>query len=126
MTRRILFTTAVLCALFAGAALAADISGNWSGTMQMGDNPFTLTYALKQDGEKLTGTVTGPQGDPMPLADGKVTGDKVSFSVQANMGGTPTKFVSEGIIKGDEITLTTKVEGGEAFGGGPMVLKRVK
>ena len=28
------------------------------------------------------------------------------------MGGTPTKFISEGVIKGDEITLTTKAEGG--------------
>jgi hypothetical protein len=125
MTRRILFATAVLCAIFAGAALAADISGNWSGTMQMGDNPFTLTYAFKQDGEKLTGTVTGPQGAPLPLNDGKVVGDKVSFSVQVDMGGNPSKFSSQGVIKGDEITLTTKVEGGEDFGP-PMVLKRVK
>jgi hypothetical protein len=29
-------------------------------------------------------------------------------------------------IKGDEITLTTKVEGGGDFGGGPMTLKRQK
>jgi hypothetical protein len=126
MTRRTLFATAVLCAIFAGAALAADISGNWSGTMQMGDNPFTLTYAFKQDGEKLTGTVTTPQGQALPLSDGKVVADKVSFFVQVDMGGNPTKFVSQGTIKGDEITLTTKVEGGEDFGGGPMVLKRVK
>jgi hypothetical protein len=42
---------------FRGAALAADISGNWSGTMQMGDNPVALTFVFKQDGEKLTGTV---------------------------------------------------------------------
>jgi hypothetical protein len=125
MTRRILFATAVLCAIFAGAALAADISGNWSGTMQMGDNPFTLTYAFKQDGEKVTGTVTGPQGQPLPLNDGKVVADKVSFFVQVDMGGNPAKFISQGIVKGDEITLTTKIEGGEDFGP-PMVLKRVK
>ena len=92
----------------------------------MGDNPFTLTYAFKQDGEKLTGTVTGPQGDPLPLSDGKVVGDKVSFYVQVDMGGTPAKFTSQGIIKGDEITLTTKNEGGPDCGGGPMILKRVK
>jgi hypothetical protein len=124
MTRRILLAAAVLCALFAGAALAADISGNWSGTIQMGDNPFTLAYAFKQDGEKLTGTVTGPQGDPLPLNDGKVAGDKVSFSVKVDMGGTPATFASEGTIKGDEITLTTKSEGGPDFP--PVVLKRVK
>ena len=124
MTRRLLFATAVLCAIFAGAALAADISGNWSGTMQMGDNPFTLLYSFKQDGEKLTGTVTGPGGEPLPLNDGKVVGDKVSFFVNVDMGGTATKFASEGVVKGDEITLTTKSDGGPDFP--PMVIKRVK
>ena len=124
MTRRILFATAVLCAVFAAAAFAADISGNWTGTSQMGDNPFTLTYVFKQDGEKLTGTVTGPQGDPMPLNDGKVVGDKISFVVQADMDGTPTKFLCSGVVIGDEITLTTKTERGEDFGA--MVIKRIK
>jgi hypothetical protein len=124
MTRRALCVTAVLCAIFAGVALAADISGNWSGTIQMGDNPFTLTYAFKQDGEKLTGTVTGPQGDPLPLNDGKVVGDKLSFNVKVDMGGTPAKFSSEGTVKGDEISLSTKSDGGPDFP--PMVLKRVK
>ena len=91
----------------------------------MGDQPLTLTYAFKQDGEKLTGTVTGPQGAPLPLNDGKIAGDKISFSVQVDMGGNAAKFVSEGVVRGEEITLTTKMEGGD-FGGGPMTLKRVK
>ena len=124
MTRRILFASAVLCAIFAAAALAADISGNWSGNLQAGDNPYPLTFAFKQDGEKLTGTVTGPQGQPLPLNDGKVLGDKVSFFVQADMNGSPAKFISEGVIKGEEISLNIKVEGGQDFG--TTVLKRVK
>ncbi len=123
MTRRILLATAVLCVLLTGAALATDISGSWSGTMQMGDTPIALTFVFKQDGEKLTGTVATPSGD-LPLSDGKVVGDKVSFFVQADMGGTPTKFISEGVVKGDEITIATKTDGGEDFGS--MVLKRLK
>jgi hypothetical protein len=125
MTRRILFATTLLCVIFTVAAFAADISGNWSGTMQMGDNPISLTYAFKQDGEKVTGTVTTPQGQAIPLSDGKVAGDKVTFYVQVDMGGTPVKFSSEGVLKGDEITLTTKSEGGPDMGPA-MVLKRVK
>lgn len=89
----------------------------------MGDNPFTLTYAFKQDGEKLTGTVTGPGGD-LPLNEGKVVGDKVTFFVTVDMGGTPAKFASEGVIKGDEITINTKSDGGPDMP--PMVIKRVK
>jgi len=125
MTRRNVFLTAVFSAIFCLAALAADITGNWTGTMQMGDQPFTLTYAFKVDGEKLTGTVTGPQGDPLPLKEGKIAGDKITFFVTVDMGGNPAKFASEGVVKGEEITLTTKMEGGD-FGGGPMTLKRVK
>jgi hypothetical protein len=125
MTRRILFPTVLLCIIFAGMAVAADISGNWSGTMQMGDNPISLSYAFKQDGEKVTGTVTTPQGQAIPLSDGKIAGDKITFYVQVDMGGTPAKFTSEGVLKGDEITLTTKSEGGPDLGP-PMVLKRVK
>ena len=105
MTRRILFPTVLLCVVFGGVAVAADISGNWSGTMQMGDNPISLTYAFKQDGEKVTGTVTTPHGDAIPLSDGKIAGDKVTFYVQVDMGGNLTKFASEGVLKGDEITL---------------------
>jgi hypothetical protein len=123
MTRRILFATAVLCAIFAGAALASDISGNWTGTLQAGDNPVALTFEFKQDGEKLTGTVTGP-GGPLALNDGKVTGDKISFYMQTDMNGSPTKFMTEGTIKGEEITITIKAEGGPDFG--PTVLKRAK
>jgi hypothetical protein len=123
MTRRILLAIGMLCLIFAGVALAADISGNWSGTLQMGDNPLALTFVFKQDGEKLTGTVSTPSGD-LPLNDGRVLGDKVSFFVQADMGGNATKFISAGVIKGDEISLTTKTDGGEDFGA--LVLKRLK
>jgi hypothetical protein len=124
MTRRILFGTALLSVILVGTALAADISGNWSGTLQMGDNPLTLTFAFKQDGEKLTGTVTSAQNPPLPLSDGKVVADKISFFVMADMNGTATKFLSDGVIKGDEITLIIKAEGGPDFP--PTVLKRVK
>jgi hypothetical protein len=124
MTRRVLFATAVLCAIFVGAGLAADISGSWSGTIHTGDDAVPLSFTFKQDGGKLTGTVISPQGAPLPLNEGKVDGDKISFFVTAEMNGSPTKFVSEGVIKGEEITLTIKAEGGPDFG--PTVLKRVR
>jgi hypothetical protein len=124
MTRRILLATGLLCAIFAGVALAADISGNWTGTLQAGGDPVPLSFTFKQDGEKLTGTVATPQGQTLPLNEGKVVGDKISFFVMADMGGTPTKFISEGTLKGEEITLDIRADGGEDFG--PTLLKRVK
>jgi opacity protein-like surface antigen len=122
MQRRIFLACAVLMTAMAGAALAADITGNWTGA----SDQFTLKFVFKQNGETLTGNVIGPQGDPLPITDGKVQGDKLSFTVKVDMGGNSMKITHEGTIKGDEISLTTKVEGGDDFGGGPMTLKREK
>src|SRR5438105_9650960 len=105
-----LMRIAVAVAVIAGAAIAADVSGKWTGSMTMGDNQFTLSYDFKQDGEKLTGTVTGPQGNPLALNDGKVEGDKLSFTIQAEGPNGSFKISSEGTIKGDEITLASKME----------------
>jgi hypothetical protein len=110
--------------MFTGALLAGDISGNWSGALQAGDTPVPLTLALRQDGEKLTGTVTHPHGPALSLNEGKVQGDKLSFSVTGEMNGTATKVVGNGVIKGEEITLTIKADGGPDFP--PTVLKRAK
>ena len=124
MGKRALLAGAVLALGFAVIAIAADITGNWAGTISVGDNQHDLTYTFKQDGEKLSGTVAPVGGEPIPLNDGKVQGDKVTFFVQANRGGTLTKFAMEGAIKGDEITLTTKADSGPAIDA--MTLKRVK
>ena len=124
MGKRSLLVGAVLAVCFAPIAIAADITGNWAGSVTVGDNQHNLTYNFKQDGEKLSGTVALVGGEPIPLNDGKVQGDKVTFFVQADRGGTLTKYVMEGAIKGDEITLTTKTDGGPDIS--PMTLKRVK
>ncbi|HSU19786.1 MAG TPA: hypothetical protein VLI45_08605 [Acidobacteriaceae bacterium] len=52
---------------------ATDMTGTWTGQMKTPDgNNFTLTFVFKQDGTKLTGTVAGPEGDPLAVENGKV------------------------------------------------------
>jgi hypothetical protein len=105
---------------FAAAAFAADISGKWTGDITGPDGAnLTIGYQFKQEGAKLTGTVTGPGGD-LAIQNGTVEGDKVTFSLTFN----EMKVGNEGTIKGEEIILTVKVNG-ENFGG-PVTLKRVK
>jgi hypothetical protein len=115
--------TAVVMALTTATALAADFTGTWTGEMAGGNGGFQISFTFKQDGAKLTGTVQGPQGDPITISDGKIDGDKISFSVSFN-GMTITH---EGTINaaGDEIKLTTKSSDGQ-FPGGEMTLKRAK
>jgi hypothetical protein len=129
--RRLIFALcAAWLALTAGTAMAADITGKWTTEMRRpdGGEGFTISYDFKQDGTKLTGTVQGPMGDPMTIADGKVEGDKLSFTVSFEGPDGAMKISNSGTIAGEEITLTTKFEGGGFPGGDrpPAVLKRVK
>jgi hypothetical protein len=117
-----LIRVAALAAL-ATAVWAADITGKWSAQMNGPDGGgMTITFTFKQSGTKLTGTMDGPGGEPMQIQDGKVDGDKISFAVSFNQ----MKIVHEGVVKGDEITLTVKMDGGPGDSPGPMVLKRVQ
>ncbi len=125
MRRRNFAGLAVLMALAAVASWAADVTGNWTGQMAMADgNEFVVSFTFKQEGTTLTGTVQGPQGDPIAISDGKVEGNKLSFVVKVEFNGG-MKFVHEGTINGDEIKLTTKSDNPD-FPGGSMVLKRAK
>jgi hypothetical protein len=125
MHLRRLATSATLLALLAVAAWATDITGTWVGSISGGGGDFSLTYSFKQDGAKFTGTVTGPQGDPLPLTDCKLDGDKISFAVKVDMGGNAATFSSKGTVKGDEIAITITNDAGMDFGG-EMTLKRQK
>jgi hypothetical protein len=115
-----------LALLWTGAACAADVTGKWTGQMAGpgGSGGFDLSFTFKQDGAKLTGTVQGPQGDPVEIADGKVDGDKISFVVKIDANGG-MKITHDGTISGDEIKLNSKVEGGD-FPASSVTLKRVK
>lgn len=116
----------VAAALFLSAlAWAGDVTGTWKGEISTPNGSFALTYTFKQDGSKLTGTVQGPEGDPLELLEGKIDAGKIHFAVNVPMNGG-MKFISDGTIKSDEeISIETKNEGGESFGPG-MTLKKQK
>ena len=115
---------ALAMALVSVSARAADVTGTWTAqlTGPNGDS-FALTFTFKQDGSTLTGTVQGPQGDPIAISDGKIDGNKLSFTVSIN-GMTITH---EGTLNdaGDEIQMTTKSDQAD-FPAGSMTLKRAK
>jgi len=128
MLKTMLIRCAFLVAFAASAALAADVTGNWTGQINGPDgNGFTLIFHFQQDGSKLTGSVEGPGGEPLQIKDGKAEGDKITFTIIFNGGGGDMKILHEGTVKGDEISLNTKMEdGGAGPAGGPIVLKRSK
>lgn len=121
MKRRMCIGSALFLLLTATLMFAADVTGTWNGEAKgpNGDG-FALTFKFKQDGAKLTGTVTGPGGD-IDISDGKVDGDKISFTVSFN-GMT---IQHDGTVTGDTIKLATKTSDPN-FPGGDMTLTRAK
>lgn len=108
----------------AGAALAAGIDGKWYAErkMERDGQAFTIkqTFDLKSAGNKLTGTVTVAFGDSEPrsmeIKDGKLEGNKFSFTTVASFNGNEFKSKYEGALDGDTLKGTTMREGGQGGG----------
>jgi len=97
----------------ASVAWASDLNGKWVAqvTGQNGQTRET-TFNFKVEGSKLTGTVSGRQGDN-PISDGTIKGDDVSFTVVANFNGNEIKLLYKGKVSGDELKLSRTREGGD-------------
>jgi D-glucosaminate-6-phosphate ammonia-lyase len=85
-----------------GTAQAAkvDVTGSWELTFPGMDVPMTIVATYKQDGEKLTGTQTSPNGES-PL-EGTVKGDEITYTIKGDMGAV----TFTGKVDGDTITGT--------------------
>ena len=91
---------------FAGKWLAKD-----------GDNEIKVEF--KVEGSRFTGTLENSQ---MPGAvefkDGKIEGDKISFSYMRQMNGQDMKISWTGMLSGDDLKLKRDAGGGGMPGGG--------
>src|SRR5689334_13596817 len=102
-----------LLGVFVTAAPAADVTGKWVAQVPgRQGNTTETTFNLKADGDKLTGSVVTPRGE-MPIADGKIDGDNISFSQTLERGGNTMKILYKGVVSGSEIKFTREVEGGQ-------------
>ena len=92
----------VICTLaVAVPALAQDASGKWELTATTPQSePRTTSMVLKKEGDRLSGTVIGPQGTEIALA-GKQVGSDVTleFTVQTQNG--PIAISMKGKQDGD-------------------------
>jgi|SoiMetStandDraft_5_1073268.scaffolds.fasta_scaffold779551_1 hypothetical protein len=112
MKKRIAFLS--VCFVFAALTLAwaADVNGKWTAQVPGRDGQTReLTFTFKAEGEKLTGSMSGQQGDS-EITDGKISGDQISFTVKINMQGNERKFLYKGTVSGDEMKVTRTIEGG--------------
>lgn len=72
------FATLATIFVLAAWAFAADVTGTWNATVDLGGGQGgTPTFVLKQDGEKLTGTYSGALGES--AVHGTIKGNDVTF-----------------------------------------------
>lgn len=103
MKKRIMWMCA-LVALTSLAAFAADVTGKWTSEATGKGGP--QTFNLKQDGDKLTGSIEGGRGGPVDISNGKVDGDNVSFEVVREMGGNSMTIKYTGTVSGSTMKLS--------------------
>ena len=96
----------LLCVAFCMAA-ALDLTGKWTGDLNTPSGSFPLTYNFKVDGEKLTGTVEGPDGT-VDIDSGVIKNNDFKFNITIGSGET---IHSTGKYLGDSTTVDFEAMG---------------
>ena len=105
-----LFLLLGLSWLFTATLLGAEIDGKWTGEVNTPDgNAIALTMNFKSDGDKVTGTITGPAGD-VAISEGKMDGDTLTFHFDVDANGDQLSFKCSGKLSADELKM--KMDGG--------------
>jgi hypothetical protein len=124
------FALALSFLLVAGFAFGADIDGKWTGQYNSGmGEPMQMDFTFKAEGASLTGTAPGGPGATIPLKDGKIDGNNISFTVETSMGEMQMKFQYKGVLSGDTLELSFEMAGMPPMEGAApqkFTLKRVK
>ena len=114
----------ILCSLV--CVYAADISGKWTAEFDSQVGLQKYTYEFTVEGTTFNGKASANiAGADMEseIVDGKIDGDKISFTENLDYQGMPLTITYTGTVSGDEMNLSRDVggQGGETF-----TAKRVK
>jgi hypothetical protein len=102
---------ALLLLLASTVSFATAADGKWTGSIDSPNGPVQLSFLFKTEGNTLTGSSTGPDGNSTMLKNGKVDGDKISFDISVDLQGSPVTFNYTGVVSDKEIKLHTDFMG---------------
>ena len=108
--------------LLAASALAGPIDGKWVSERKMERDGQSMTivqtFELKAEGDKLTGKFSMKFGDMEPppgeIKDGKIDGNKFSFTTVMSTPNGDMKMSYSGTVEGDVLKGNAEREGGQA------------
>ena len=105
-------------------AMAADVSGKWSGTFTPeGQGAGTAFLVLKQNGSTLSGTAGPDENQQWPMSNGKVDSNKLTGTVTSPDGAAYNFTLT---VDGDQIKGEIVVKAGDQTMKGVLDVKRVK
>jgi hypothetical protein len=96
----LLALVAMFCLTFVAAA--ASVDGKWTAEVPGRNGTQTNTFTFKTSGDKVEGSVTTQRGDT-PIADGKLAGDTLTFTITRAGRNGEQKVSYTGTVKGDSI-----------------------
>lgn len=91
---------------FGPTAQAADanVAGTWKSSFTTPDGQtIESTLKLKQEGDKLSGTVIGRNGNEYPMDEVKLTGDQLSLKVTRERNGEKVTMKVAATLSGDNL-----------------------
>jgi imidazolonepropionase-like amidohydrolase len=93
------------------SAQGAQATGNWTLNVNLGEGDVAVTLNLEQQGERLSGSISGALGsEQIANASAGASGD-IRFTVPVNIGGQTTEATFTGTITGNEMRGTVQVTG---------------
>lgn len=115
------FSIVLVAFVLAVRVFAADVDGKWSGTVDTPGGQFPVNFTFTADGAMLAGSLAGPDGSEIPVKDGKIDGNNISFSITLDFGGMPFELSYKGVVSPEQIQFSGDA-GGMPF---EFVVKRV-
>ena len=118
MRTRALVATA-LATLLTLPALAQSAAGRWNASVDTEFGPFAFVFEFVVDAAgKLTGAMQNEFIGAIPIAEGAIKGNDISFKLTIDGGPNGAMTINyTGTVKGDELALTSKFEGTPPPGG---------
>jgi hypothetical protein len=103
-------------------AQTANVTGDWTFSVQTDQGSGTPAISFKQDGEAITGTYAGTFGSAS--LKGTVKGTAIEFSFTADAQGQAVDSVYKGTVEKDTMKGTVAIAGGQI--GGTFTASRKK
>jgi hypothetical protein len=117
--------------VIAWSATAANLDGKWAAEVTPGGkkgitaNKTAVTLDLKSQGSQLTGSVIASKGKrarPMAIQDGRIDGDRFTFTTVQRAKKGDVKFTWQGTLNGAQISGTRSRDAAKR--GVPFTAKR--